>query len=121
MDPGCEQCRSPDIRILLHGPERSHDPLHRRYAVLTIDPAHLVWAADPPSSHWTVAHASEIAYVYGQTALTSPIPAVRLLSEAMVDYWISFAVSLTPNDGKGLSSTYYGHLSDFLTTPLTSS
>ncbi|RDX46049.1 extracellular triacylglycerol lipase precursor [Lentinus brumalis] len=52
-----------------------------------------------------VAHASEIAYVYGQTALTSPIPAVRLLSEAMVDYWISFAVSLTPNDGKGLSKT----------------
>ncbi len=31
---------------------------------------------------------------------------MRLLSEAMVDYWISFAVSLTPNDGKGLNSKY---------------
>ncbi|RPD53636.1 extracellular triacylglycerol lipase precursor [Lentinus tigrinus ALCF2SS1-7] len=52
-----------------------------------------------------VTHALEIPYVYGQTALTSPNPAVRLLSEAMVDYWISFAVSLTPNDGKGLNKT----------------
>ena len=50
-------------------------------------------------------HTLEIPYVYGQTALTSPNPAVRLLSEAMADYWISFAVSLTPNDGKGLNST----------------
>ncbi|KAI0710298.1 extracellular triacylglycerol lipase precursor [Cerioporus squamosus] len=54
-----------------------------------------------------VAHALEIAYVYGQTALTSPKPAVRLLSQAMVDYWISFAVSLTPNDGKGLNKTIW--------------
>ncbi|KAI0713037.1 extracellular triacylglycerol lipase precursor [Cerioporus squamosus] len=52
-----------------------------------------------------VAHKAEVPYVYGQTALTSPKPAVRLLSEAMVDYWISFAVSLTPNDGKGLNKT----------------
>ncbi|RDX48924.1 extracellular triacylglycerol lipase precursor [Lentinus brumalis] len=54
-----------------------------------------------------VTHAIEIPYVYGQTALTSPNPAVRLLSEAMVDYWISFAVSLTPNDGKGLNKTIW--------------
>ncbi|RDX48969.1 extracellular triacylglycerol lipase precursor [Lentinus brumalis] len=54
-----------------------------------------------------VSHAIEIPYVYGQTALTSPNPAVRLLSEAMVDYWISFAVSLTPNDGKGLNKTIW--------------
>ena len=51
-----------------------------------------------------VTHTLEIPYVYGQTALTSPNPAVRLLSEAMADYWISFAVSLTPNDGKGVNS-----------------
>ena len=49
-------------------------------------------------------HTLEIPYVYGQTALTSHNPAVRLLSEAMADYWISFAVSLTPNDGKGVNS-----------------
>ncbi|RDX40976.1 extracellular triacylglycerol lipase precursor [Lentinus brumalis] len=52
-----------------------------------------------------VTHEVEVAYVYGETAQTSPNPAVRLLSEAMVDYWISFAVSLTPNDGKGLTKT----------------
>ncbi|TFK83623.1 extracellular triacylglycerol lipase precursor [Polyporus arcularius HHB13444] len=52
-----------------------------------------------------VTHEVEVAYVYGETAQTSPNPAVRLLSEAMVDYWISFAVSLTPNDGKGLAKT----------------
>ncbi len=51
-------------------------------------------------------HEVEVAYVYGETAQTSSNPAVRLLSEAMVDYWISFAASLTPNDGKGLSSAY---------------
>ena len=51
-----------------------------------------------------VTHTLEIPYVYGEPALTSPNPAVRLLSEAMADYWISFAVSLTPNDGKGLNS-----------------
>ena len=50
-------------------------------------------------------HKAEVPYVYGEAAQASSNPAVRLLSEAMVDYWISFAVSLTPNDGKGLNST----------------
>ena len=54
-----------------------------------------------------VTHTLEIPYVYGEPALTSPNPAVRLLSEAMADYWISFAVSLTPNDGKGLNSACF--------------
>ena len=59
-----------------------------------------------------VTHTLEIPYVYGEPALTSPNPSVRLLSEAMVDYWISFAVSLTPNDGKGVNSACspYAHL-----------
>ncbi len=74
--------------------------------------------ADSFLSSLTVTHAIEIPYVYGQTALTSSNPAVRLLSEAMVDYWISFAVSLTPNDGKGLNSTDYPR--DCLTISLTS-
>ncbi|TFK81442.1 hypothetical protein K466DRAFT_502127, partial [Polyporus arcularius HHB13444] len=47
-----------------------------------------------------VEHAIDVQYVYGRMELASPNHAVRLLSEAMVDYWISFAVSLTPNDGK---------------------
>ena len=28
------------------------------------------------------------------------------LSRVMLDYWISFAVSLTPNDGKGTKSSF---------------
>jgi hypothetical protein len=28
------------------------------------------------------------------------------LSRVMLDYWISFAVSLTPNDGKGTNSMF---------------
>lgn len=43
----------------------------------------------------TVAHTTEIAYVYGTTSDPSP------LSKNIMDYWLSFATSLTPNDGKG--------------------
>ena len=43
----------------------------------------------------SVAHTTEIAFVYGTTPDTSP------LSNIMMDYWLSFGTSLTPNDGKG--------------------
>ncbi|KAI0754455.1 extracellular triacylglycerol lipase precursor [Daedaleopsis nitida] len=49
-----------------------------------------------------VTHSKDVPYMYGTMAETSDNAGVRLLSEAMVDYWISFATSLTPNDGKGL-------------------
>ncbi|KAJ2916219.1 hypothetical protein MD484_g4211, partial [Candolleomyces efflorescens] len=48
-----------------------------------------------------VAHAAEIPYVYGQVPPAAG-PASQNLSLAMVDYWISFTVSLDPNDGKGV-------------------
>ena len=48
-----------------------------------------------------VTHALEIPYVYGVTTGAS-----RLLSVAMMDYWLSFVVSQTPNDGKGVSRAY---------------
>ncbi|KAJ7118439.1 extracellular triacylglycerol lipase precursor [Mycena crocata] len=47
-----------------------------------------------------VMHASEIAYVYGAPADTSP--SALLISRIMTDYWVSFATSLTPNDGLGV-------------------
>lgn len=54
-----------------------------------------------------VTHKVEIPYVYQEPSiLTSSDAGVRLLSQAMVDYWISFAVSQTPNDGKGVESVY---------------
>ncbi|KAI0691678.1 extracellular triacylglycerol lipase precursor [Earliella scabrosa] len=52
-----------------------------------------------------VTHALEIPYAFGLAATNSTSAAVRLLSQAMVDYWISFTVSLTPNDGRGLPKT----------------
>ncbi|KAJ8495360.1 hypothetical protein ONZ51_g1780 [Trametes cubensis] len=44
-----------------------------------------------------VAHGSELGYVFGQPG-TDP---AKTLSSVMKDYWISFATSLDPNDGKG--------------------
>ncbi|KAF7358085.1 Carboxylic ester hydrolase [Mycena venus] len=46
-----------------------------------------------------VVHGSEIAFVYG----TPPDGSASslLLSRAMIDYWVSFTTSLTPNDGRG--------------------
>ena len=52
----------------------------------------------------SVCHASELTYVYGLEAANNLSPSVRLLSLAMLDYWLSFAVTQTPNDGKGQSS-----------------
>ncbi|KAI9069321.1 esterase 1 [Trametes sanguinea] len=46
-----------------------------------------------------VAHGSELGYVFGQPG-SEP---ARTLSAVMKDYWISFATSLNPNDGKGNS------------------
>jgi carboxylesterase type B len=48
----------------------------------------------------TVSHGSEVAYVFGQVPPAAGA-ASRNLSSAMMDYWISFTVSLDPNDGKG--------------------
>ncbi|TFK25301.1 lipase I [Coprinopsis marcescibilis] len=46
-----------------------------------------------------VRHDSEFYYVYGVPPDQSP-PALQL-SSTMMDYWISFAVNLDPNDDKG--------------------
>lgn len=45
-----------------------------------------------------VAHATELSYVYG---LPPSDPKAQSLSQQMMDYWISFATSLDPNDGLG--------------------
>ncbi|TFK25315.1 triacylglycerol lipase 3 [Coprinopsis marcescibilis] len=46
-----------------------------------------------------VGHGSEFLFVYG-TPL-DPSPSARRLSTSMLNYWISFAVTLDPNDKKG--------------------
>ena len=42
--------------------------------------------------------------MYGSPAIAEANVESGLVSLAMVDYWVSFAVSGTPNDGKGLAS-----------------
>ncbi|KAF4608114.1 hypothetical protein EYR40_000458 [Pleurotus pulmonarius] len=60
---------------------------------------------DPQSSNPVngVSHASEIPYVYGAPGIFggTVTPEAIALSRIMVDYWVSFATSLDPNDGKG--------------------
>ncbi|KAK7042228.1 carboxylic ester hydrolase [Favolaschia claudopus] len=50
-----------------------------------------------------VAHLSEIPYVYGDITVAGNGTGPGTLSEIMQDYWLSFATSLNPNDGKGAS------------------
>ncbi len=53
---------------------------------------------------FTVRHGSEVSYVYGFSYIGAANPESGLVSRAMIDYWVSFAVSGTPNDGKGRPS-----------------
>jgi carboxylesterase type B len=47
-----------------------------------------------------VEHGSEVLFVYG--APPDQSASARNLSTIMIDYWVSFATSLDPNDGKGV-------------------
>ncbi|KAF8056297.1 extracellular triacylglycerol lipase precursor [Lyophyllum atratum] len=47
-----------------------------------------------------VAHGSEVTFVYGKP--TTATPSSTKLSSLMIEYWVSFATSLDPNDGRGL-------------------
>ncbi|KIM41288.1 hypothetical protein M413DRAFT_445322 [Hebeloma cylindrosporum] len=46
-----------------------------------------------------VSHSSEVLFVYGAPKDTSA--SAMHLSSIMIDYWVSFATSLDPNDGRG--------------------
>ena len=74
--------------------QTTHAP---NYAYLFTDPQP---AVDPALG---VYHSSEVLYLFTNLS-TIVTPKVANLSRNMLDYWISFAVSLTPNDGKGSSS-----------------
>ncbi|RDB17235.1 Lipase 1 [Hypsizygus marmoreus] len=47
-----------------------------------------------------VAHGSEVPLLYGHQA--NPTPSSDRLSKIMINYWISFATSLNPNDNRGI-------------------
>jgi len=48
-----------------------------------------------------VSHGREVAFVYGVPPDNST--SAITLSRIMIDYWVSFATSLDPNDGRGIS------------------
>jgi len=48
-----------------------------------------------------VSHGSEVPFVYGVPSDNSA--SSQLLSELMIEYWVSFATGLSPNDGKGVT------------------
>ncbi|KAJ6552221.1 extracellular triacylglycerol lipase precursor [Mycena vulgaris] len=47
-----------------------------------------------------VFHSSEVNFVYGSP--NDPSESSLIVSRLMTDYWVSFATSLTPNDGLGI-------------------
>ncbi|KAF8991685.1 esterase 1 [Cyathus striatus] len=57
--------------------------------------------SDPDATQLPVTHASEISYVYG--GLINTTSTAQALSKTIQDYWISFVVSLDPNDGRELN------------------
>ncbi|EAU89349.2 lipase I [Coprinopsis cinerea okayama7 len=65
---------------------------HRAYGYLFTQPQ----PGDPAVG---VTHGTEIPWMYGGPP--DPSPSAQQFSKIMMDYWISFAVSLDPNDGKG--------------------
>ncbi|KAJ3551617.1 hypothetical protein NM688_g4599 [Phlebia brevispora] len=60
-------------------------------------------AATPSQLFFGVQHESDIGYTYGDKVLTGAVPDIQL-SFNVLDYWVSFATTLDPNDGFGLSS-----------------
>ncbi|TBU44842.1 hypothetical protein BD309DRAFT_989958 [Dichomitus squalens] len=56
-------------------------------------------ATDPATAGCTM-----LPYAYGGPTLTVSDLGVGVLAMSMTDYWLSFAVSVTPNDGEGLPS-----------------
>ncbi|KAH9062838.1 esterase 1 [Lactarius vividus] len=77
------------------------------YAYIFTDPQP---SADPALG---VSHDSELPYLFWDVSKNGPPKSARL-SRTMLDYWISFAVSLTPNDGKGTQRMLW---SGFMFTP----
>jgi len=53
-----------------------------------------------------VFHGAEVPFVYGDLGSATSSSAAQL-SRVMIDYWVSFATSLNPNDGHGVSRPFW--------------
>ncbi|KAK0484470.1 extracellular triacylglycerol lipase precursor [Armillaria novae-zelandiae] len=54
-----------------------------------------------------VPHTSEIPFIYGTLNSSTEPESSILLGEMMIEYWVSFATSLDPNDGLGMSRVLF--------------
>ena len=78
----------------------------RFWTQTTVAPSYAYLFTDPqPGSDPAIGvyHSAELPYLFGNVSTIGPTK-VANLSRIILDYWISFAVSLTPNDGKGTIS-----------------
>ncbi|KAK0499028.1 extracellular triacylglycerol lipase precursor [Armillaria luteobubalina] len=57
--------------------------------------------------HLLVPHTSEIPFLYGTLNSSAEPESSISLGEMIVDYWVSFATSLDPNDGSGMSRPFW--------------
>jgi hypothetical protein len=64
---------------------------------------------DPQLRRWVVYHGLELYYVYGVLPEIDALPDSVVLGTQMMDYWISFATSLDPNDGFGIPRAIRGY------------
>jgi carboxylesterase type B len=81
--------------------------IRRFWTRTTSAPTYAYFFTDPqPNSNPALGtfHTAELPYLFGNLSTSGP-PKVANFTRAMMDYWISFAVTLNPNDGKGTSST----------------
>ncbi|KAJ4475097.1 triacylglycerol lipase [Lentinula lateritia] len=76
---------------------------YKRVAALRVKTFGYLFTQPQPTNpaYLGVSHGSEIVFVYG--APPNANASATGLSEAMIEYWVSFATSLDPNDGKGIS------------------
>ncbi|KAJ6463699.1 extracellular triacylglycerol lipase precursor [Mycena vitilis] len=79
----------------------------KTYAYLFTDP-------QLDSGFLGIPHASELSYVYGRPIVDFITPgstkSFDALSPIIMDYWISFAATLDPNDGKGVDRPHWQEL-----------
>ncbi|OBZ71124.1 Lipase 2 [Grifola frondosa] len=77
----------------------------KSFSYLFTDPQAL--DQDPTSVPGGVPHESEVTYAFGGPAFAGTPSPADSLSWSMMDYWISFAVNLDPNDGRGTQRPHW--------------
>ena len=94
MDPKRQQVWRQSFRLSFHRPTAGRFTRPGRCVQL----CKFVFKT-PMLTFFSVPHSSEVPYVYG--AVVNGSVASKSLSSNMIDYWVSFATSLDPNDGHG--------------------